>query len=109
MSSRSVRATIAGVNVASLSVSLVVSAALAGCASVRCEALDIVVDAREERMRLLNEPRGVRTDEFGRVRRDPPVVLVPSYWIRSRAGAWYEVSESVWRAAEPGRTLAVCR
>jgi hypothetical protein len=96
-------------NVASSVVLFVAVTALAACATVRCEPLDIVVDAREERMRVLSEPRGVRTDEFGRVRRDPPVVLVPSYWIRTREGAWHEVSESTWRAAEPGRTLSVCR
>src|SRR5688572_26205344 len=84
-------------NLASLSASLVVAAALAGCASVRCEPLDVIVDAREERTRLVSEPR-VRTDERGRVQQTRDV-LRPSYCIRSREGAWYEVSETVWRAA----------
>ena len=96
-------------NVASVPASFVLAVALAGCASVRCEPLDVVVDAREERTRLVNEPRGVRTDEFGRVRQDTRETLVPSYWIRSLDGHWYEVSESVWRSADPGRTLSVCR
>jgi hypothetical protein len=96
-------------NVASLSALLVAGAALAACASARCERFEVVVDAREERTRLVNEPRGIRIDERGRLRNDPPIVLVPSYWIRSREGAWYEVSESVWRAAEPGRALSGCR
>jgi hypothetical protein len=96
-------------NVASLSAAVVIAAAVAACASVRCEELDVVVDAREERMRLVGDPRGVSVDEHGRVRPDRRDVLVPSYWIRSRAGAWYEVSETVWRAAEPGRVLSVCR
>jgi hypothetical protein len=96
-------------NLASVCAALVAVAALAGCASVRCEPLEVVVDAREERTRLVSEPRGVRTDEFGRVRQNIPTVLVPSYWIRSREGHWYEVSESVWRNAEPGRPLSVCR
>jgi hypothetical protein len=51
----------------------------------------------------------VSIDERGRVRHDRRDVLVPSYWIRSREGAWYEVSETAWRAAEPGRVVAVCR
>lgn len=96
-------------NVASVSASLVLAAALAGCASVRCEPIAVVVDAREERMRVVSEARGVRTDELGRVRQSTPVVLAPSYWIRTREGAWHEVSETVWRAAVPGRTLSVCR
>jgi hypothetical protein len=96
-------------NLASLSASLVAAAALAACASVRCEPLDVIVDAREERTRLVSEPRGVRTDERGRVLHETRDVLRPSYWIRSREGAWYEVSEPVWRAAEPGRALPVCR
>jgi hypothetical protein len=96
-------------NVASARALLIAAAALAACASVRCEPFEIVVDAREERTRLVTEPRGIRTDERGRIRSDPPIVLVPSYWIRSAAGVWYEVSESVWRAAEPGRPLSVCR
>jgi len=96
-------------NVASVVVALVAAAVLAACASLRCEQLDVVVDAREERMRLVEERRGVRVDEHGRVRHDRSPVLVPSYWIRSREGAWYEVSETVWRAAEPGRVLSVCR
>src|SRR5688500_1478960 len=69
-------------NLASLSASLVVAAALAGCASVRCEPLDVIVDAREERTRRVSEPRGVRTDERGRVRQQTRDVLRPSYWIR---------------------------
>jgi len=96
-------------NVASLSAALVAVAVFAACASVRCEQLDVVVDAREERMRLAADPRGVSLDERGRVRHDRRDVLVPSYWIRSREGAWYEVSETLWRAAEPGRVLSVCR
>src|SRR5687768_3827243 len=96
-------------NVASVSAALVAAALLSGCASVRCEPLDVVVDAREERMRLVGDPRGVSIDERGRVRHERHDLLVPSYWIRSRDGAWYEVSETVWRAAEPGRVLSVCR
>lgn len=96
-------------NVASLSAVVVIAGALVACASVRCEPLHVVVDAREERMRLVGDPHGVRLDEHGRVRHDRRDVLVPSYWIRSREGAWYEVSETVWRAAEPGRVLSVCR
>ncbi len=96
-------------NVKSLCALVVAAAAVGACASVRCEPREIVVDAREQRTRLVNEPRGIRTDEFGRVRRDPPIVLTPSYWIRTRDGAWHQVSESVWRAAEPGTTLSVCR
>ena len=96
-------------NVASFSATLAAAAVLAASASVRCEHLDVVVDAREERMRLVGDPHGVRIDERGRVRHDRRDVLVPAYWIRSREGAWYEVSETVWRAAEPGRVLSVCR
>ena len=96
-------------NVASLSAVVVVAAAMAACASVRCEELDVVVDARQERMRLVGNPRGVSIDEHGRVRHDQRDVLVPSYWVRSREGVWYEVSETVWRVAEPGRVLSVCR
>lgn len=43
------------------------------------------------------------------MRQDTREVLVPSYWIRSREGAWYEVSEAVWRVADPGRALSVYR
>ncbi len=96
-------------NVASSSALLIAAAALTACATVRCEHFDIVVDAREERTQLITEPRGIRTDELGRVHRRTRETLVPSYWIRSQDGHWHEVSEHVYRSAEPGRTLAVCR
>ena len=65
-------------NLASVSASFVVAAALARCAGVECEALDVIVDAREERARLISEPRGVRTDEHGRVRHETRCVRCPA-------------------------------
>lgn len=57
-------------NLASVSVPVVVAAALAGCASVDGEASTSSWTTREARMRLVSERRGARTDEHGRVRNE---------------------------------------
>jgi hypothetical protein len=85
------------------------AAALHGCASVACTPVTIVVADKDERPRLSSEPRGLRTDELGRVKEQRREVIVPEYWVRDREGHWYRVGEAEWRTAEPGRPLALCR
>jgi len=36
-------------------------------------------------------------------------VLVPEYWVLGTDGRWYQLDQSEWQAAEPGRTVSVCR
>jgi hypothetical protein len=85
------------------------AAALGGCASLTCAPVTIVVAARDERPRLLSEPRGLRTDELGRLKEQRREVIVPEYWVQDREGRWYRVGEAEWRAAEPGQPMALCR
>jgi hypothetical protein len=84
-------------------------ATLDGCAGVACTASAIVVAATDERTLLQSEPRGLRTDELGRVKEQRREVLVPEYWVQDVEGRWYRVSESVWRGAAPGQVVQVCR
>jgi len=84
-------------------------ATLDGCADVACTPAAIVVAATDERTLLQSEPRGLRTDELGRVKEQRREVLVPEYWVQDAEGRWYRVSESVWRGAAPGQVVQVCR
>ena len=86
-----------------------VIATLDGCAGVACTPTAIVVVTKDERPRLRSEPRGLRTDEFGRVKEQRREVIVPEYWVRDREGRWYRVTESEWRGVEPGQPMQVCR
>ena len=82
---------------------------LAGCASVACALVTIVVADKDERPRLQSEPRGLRTDELGRLKEQRREVIVPEYWVQDREGRWYRVGEADWRTAEPGQSMALCR
>jgi len=85
------------------------AAALAGCASLACAPVTVVVAAKDERLRLSSEPRGLRTDELGRLKEQRREVIVPEYWVRDREGRWYRVGEADWRTAEPGHPMTLCR
>jgi hypothetical protein len=83
-------------------------ATLDGCAGL-CTPATVVVADKDERPRLLSEPRGLRTDELGRVKEQRREVIASEYWVRDREGHWYRVGEAEWRAVEPGQPLSVCR
>ena len=83
-------------------------AILDGCAAVACTPVVIVVAEKDERLRLRSEPRGLRTDELGRVREQRREVIVSEYWVRDPDGRWYRVDGSAWQAVEPGQSLRVC-
>jgi hypothetical protein len=85
------------------------AATLHGCASVACEPVTIVVADKDERPRLQSEPRGLRTDELGRLKEQRREVIVPEYWVRDGEGRWHRVGETEWRTAEPGQPMALCR
>jgi hypothetical protein len=88
---------------------LTLLATLHGCAGVACTPTAIVVVATDERPRLQSEPRGLRTDELGRVKEPRREVIVPEHWVQDAEGRWYRVTESVWRGAAPGQVVQVCR
>jgi len=82
---------------------------LDGCAGVTCTPVVIVVAEKEERPRLQSEPRGLRTDELGRVTEQRREVIVSEYWVRDPDERWYRVAASAWQGVEPGQSLRVCR
>ena len=53
---------------------------LDGCAGVTCTPVVIVVAEKDERPRLQSEPRGLRTDELGRVKEQHREVIVSESW-----------------------------
>lgn len=63
------------------------AAALHGCASITCAPVTIVVADKDERPRLQSEPRGLRTDELGRLKEQRREVIVPEYWVRTARAA----------------------
>jgi len=82
---------------------------LDGCAGVTCTPVVIVVAEKDERPRLQSEPRGLRTDELGRV--TDPVLGdddLPAL-LRDPDERWYRVAASAWQGVEPGQSLRVCR
>ena len=81
----------------------------AGCATFRCAPTSITVAEREQRSRLREIVRGVRTDAVGRVYEDRRMEFVPEYWVRSTEGQWYDVGRDAYRVAIPGRLIDVCR
>jgi hypothetical protein len=88
---------------------LALGAALGGCAGVACDPVTIVVARKDDRSQLRSEPRGMRTDELGRVSEVRREVIVTDFWVQDGEGRWYRVPEAAWRSAEPGRPLQVCR
>ncbi|HEX2442088.1 MAG TPA: hypothetical protein VHT71_27505 [Methylomirabilota bacterium] len=82
---------------------------LGGCAALACAPVTIVVADKEERPTLVSQPRGLRTDELGRVKEERRDSIGHEYWVRNADGHWVRVSEAQWQAAEPGRPLEVCR
>jgi hypothetical protein len=82
---------------------------LDGCAGVACTPAIIVVAEKDERLRLQSEPRGLRTDELGRVKEQRREVIVSEYWVRDPDGRWYRVTRSAWQGVELGQSLRVCR
>jgi hypothetical protein len=80
-----------------------------GCADVACTPTTIVVAQKDERLLLQSEPRGLRTDELGRVKEQRREVIVPEYWVRDDAGRWYRVAEAEWRGVAIGQLFQVCR
>ena len=85
------------------------AATLHACASLTCAPATITVAAKDERPRLQSDPRGLATDQLGRVKEQRREVIVSEYWVRDCEGHWYRVSETEWRTAEPGRAMTVCR
>ena len=83
--------------------------ALGGCATLACEPVSIVVAGKEERPTLVSQPRGLRTDELGRVKEERRDSIGHEYWVRDGDGHWFRVSEAQWPAAEVGQPLQVCR
>lgn len=92
-----------------LALGLLVITLWPGCAGLGCAPATIVVARKQARSQLRSEPRGLRTDERGRVSEIRRQVIVTDYWVQDSEGRWYRVSEATWRAAEPGRPLDVCR
>lgn len=88
---------------------LALGAALGGCAAIACDPVTIVVTRKDDRSQLRSEPRGMRTDEFGRVSEIRREVIVTDFWVQDGEGRWYRVPEADWRAAAPGQPLRVCR
>jgi hypothetical protein len=84
-------------------------ALLEGCAGLACTPTTVIVARKDQRSRLLSEPRGMRTDEQGRVEEVRREVIVTEYWVQDREGRWHRVAESAWRAVEPGQSIQVCR
>ena len=87
---------------------LVPLALLARCAPLACRPATVVADRREERSRLESEFRGLRTDGAGRVAETRQDRIVHEWWVRDTEGRWHRVDEATYRAAEPGREIAVC-
>jgi hypothetical protein len=90
-------------------VALALIATVDGCAGVACAPTTVVVADKDARPQLRSEPRGLRTDELGRVKEQRREVIVSEYWVRDREGRWYRVGEAEWRAVEPGQPMQVCR
>jgi hypothetical protein len=88
---------------------LALAVALGGCAAVACDPVTIVVARKDERSQLRSEPRGMRTDERGRVTEIRREVITTDFWVADGEGRWYRVPESDWRATAPGQPLRVCR
>lgn len=82
---------------------------LGGCATLACAPVTIVVAGKEERPTLVSQPRGLRTDELGRVKEERRDSIGHEYWVRDGDGHWFRVSDAQWQAAEPGQPLQVCR
>jgi hypothetical protein len=82
---------------------------LGGCATLACAPVTIVVAGKEERPTLVSQPRGLRTDELGRVKEERRDSIGHEYWVRDGDGHWFRVSNAQWQAAEPGQPLQVCR
>lgn len=80
-----------------------------GCASLACRPHTVVVERKEERVRLESEFRGLRQEGPGRPTEILRDKIVSEYWVRDRDGAWERVPEAAWRAAEPGTSLEICR
>ena len=88
---------------------LALGAVLGGCAGIVCDPATIVVTRKDERSQLRSAPRGMRTDELGRVSEVRREVIVTSFWVEDGEGRWYRVPEAAWRAVAPGQPLRVCR
>jgi len=88
---------------------VVLTALLGGCAGIACTPATVLVARKEDRPQLRSEPRGLRTDEAGRLEEVRRRVIVSEYWVQDTHGRWYRLSEPAWRAAEPGRPVEVCR
>jgi hypothetical protein len=83
---------------------------LGACATgAPCTPVSVVVTAKEERTRIRMEPGGLQTTATGQLREVSREVLVREYWLKDAQGHWAPVSEAVWRAAEVGRPVEVCR
>jgi hypothetical protein len=83
--------------------------ALHGCSVASCTPLTIVVTDKDAHSRLQSEPRGLRSDELGRVKEQRREVIVTEYWVRDEAHRWHRVSASDWMGAQPGQPLEICR
>ena len=81
----------------------------AGCASAACAPASVVVERKEERRELQSEFRGTRTSPTGAVVPERRQVIASEYWVLGTDAQWYQVTESEWQAAEPGRALSLCR
>lgn len=88
---------------------LLLSIALAACATLDCRPLTIIVAKKEERTRIDDSVRGVRTDSLGRLEEVRRFAVVPDYWIVAEDGSSSRVSPERFQAAEVGKPLEVCR
>src|SRR5689334_17373356 len=89
-------------------VAVAAGALAAGCATAACVPTTVVVERKDERKELRSEVRGMRTGPTGAVVPDRREVIGSEYWVLGRDGRWYELSESEWRAVEPGQSVSIC-
>src|SRR5262245_44894806 len=76
-----------------------------GCASLECRPATIVVARKEERTRVDDSVRAVRTDSLGRLEGVRSYEVVPEYWVYAQDGSSYRVPRDRFLAAEPGQPL----
>jgi hypothetical protein len=88
---------------------LLAALALAGCAALDCRPATVVVAKKEERTRIDDSVRAVRTDEVGRLQDVRRFAVVPDYWIIAEDGSSYRVPPDQLVAAQVGQSLQVCR
>jgi hypothetical protein len=82
---------------------------LAGCTSWTCRPSTIEVAKKDERAMLETKSGVLRTTESGRVEEVIKPRVVREYWVQATDDQWHRVTEAMYRDAQIGRTLEVCR